>query len=52
MKNEQHIGKRLLKAVVNKIAEKEYLEWPPGCHGFIYQSMRPVRQESRQKEKQ
>lgn len=52
MKKEQHICKKLLKAVAGKIAKKEYLEWPPGCHGFSYQPMRPTKPARYYKDKQ
>lgn len=41
MKNEKMNGKKLLKAAVNAMLDKDTREWPPVCLGFIYQPVRP-----------
>lgn len=51
MKKTNEVTERVVKKVVEKLAEPTPWEWPPQCIGFMYQPVRPRRSEEKFEER-
>ncbi len=42
MKNIKDLAEKVAKKTVTGMIKKDFLDWPPGCMGYLYQPEKPA----------